>query len=157
MKSDKPPIRIGMQGQYRRRVFTISGRLQLQDKQAASWNEWSLLFEDGLTGWLSDGEGTYAVTFETEIAELNRLPDFESLGMDQTLALNHRFHSVSDHYIAKYISVEGDLPFQAEAGTEISVADLDGDGASCATIDYSETPPIVFIGEYVDIETLKLS
>jgi hypothetical protein len=88
---------------------------------------------------------------------LNRLPDFESLGMDQTLALNHRFYSVSDHYIAKYISVEGDLPFQAEAGTEISVADLDGDGASCATIDYSETPPIVFIGEYVDIETLKLS
>ena len=49
------------------------------------------------------------------------------------------------------------MPFDAEPGTEIPVADLAGSGKSCATIDYSETPPIVFIGENVDLEALRLA
>ncbi|MEE2994849.1 MAG: DUF4178 domain-containing protein [Gemmatimonadota bacterium] len=157
MNSDETQIRIGRQGRYRHRAFTIVGRLQLQDEDASSWNEWYLLFDEGLAGWLSDGDGTYAVTFETEIAELDTLPAFESLRLDQELKLNRRYYDVSDLYIAVYAGADGDLPFDAEQGTEIPVADLAGSGKSCATIDYSETPPIVFIGENVDLEALRLA
>lgn len=157
MNSDETQIRIGRQGRYRHRAFTIVGRLQLQDEDASSWHEWYLLFDEGLPGWLSDGDDTYAVTFETEIAELDTLPAFESLGLDQKLKLNRRYYDVSDLYVAFYAGADGDLPFDAEPGTEIPVADLAGPGKSCATIDYSQASPIVFIGENVDLETLRLA
>ncbi len=37
------------------------------------------------------------------------------------------------------------------------MADLTGPGRRFATLDYSEEPPLVFLGEYVEFEELHLS
>lgn len=154
--NDKPLLRIGMQGIYRHRPFTIAGRLMLRDEEDATWNEWRMLFQDGTSGWLSDGGESCAVMIERDIPEIETLPAFEALRPDQELELSRRYYTVTNRYIAVYTGVEGDPAIEVESGAEVRAADLDGAGAECAAIDYSELPPTVFIGEYIDLESLNL-
>ena len=154
LQTDGSPLQLRAEGKYRGVHFAIVGRIQLRFEQGL-WNEWHLLFDDMRSGWLGEAQGTYAVSFVRAIGE--HVPGFASLQAGQGYKLDGRWFEVRDIQNALCIGGEGELPFRVGAGYEAPVADLQGDGSSFATLDYSEDPPLVFLGEYVEFDALHLS
>ena len=144
---DASPIRIGTEGRYRGVHFAVIGRIQLR-YAAGVWNEWHLLCDDQRGGWLSDAGGEYLISFLT--APDAALPEFAALMPNEELRLAGRDFVVTDLEEAMCISGQGELPFAFGAGYPAQLADLrstDEAAAAFASIDYSETPPLFFVGE----------
>jgi hypothetical protein len=154
LQTDGTPLRLHAEGTYRQAHFAVVGRIQLRYGQGL-WNEWYLLFDDLRGGWLGEAQGTYAVSFLTEIS--HPLPPFEELKAGQRLIIRDRTFEVRELQSALCIGGQGELPFRVGPGYEAPVADLLGEENSFGTIDYSETPPLVFLGEYVEFDQLQLS
>lgn len=154
LQADGSPLQLRAEGRYRGESFTVVGRIQLRFEKGL-WNEWHLLFDDQRSGWLGEAGGTYAVSFLTQLPE--EIPKFEELQAGQSVLLNKTSYEVTDVEKAFCIGGEGELPFQIGPGYEAPAADLAGPGNQFATLDYSEEPPLVFIGEYVEIDDLHLS
>ncbi|MCX7149317.1 MAG: DUF4178 domain-containing protein [Rhodocyclales bacterium] len=154
---DASPIRIGTEGQYHGVHFAVIGRIQLR-YEAGVWNEWHLLFDDQRGGWLSDAGGEYLVSFLT--APGAPLPEFATLMPNDELKLAGRDFVVTDLEEAMCISGQGELPFAFGAGYPAQLADLrttDESAAAFASIDYSETPPLFFVGESLPFATFKFA
>lgn len=151
---DPSPIRLGTEGTYRKSRFTVVGRIQLQYGQGI-WNEWYLLFANQRGGWLGETLGHYAVTFLIDPPE--PLPPFSELRAGQSVSLKGRHFQVSNIENARCIAGEGELPIRVGAGYEAPVVDLQTAGNVFATLDYSEQPPLVFIGEQVRFDDLQLT
>jgi hypothetical protein len=154
LKVDGSPLQIGAQGRYRGMNFGIIGRIQLRYDRGI-WNEWHVMFDDGRTAWLGEAQGIYAVSFLTQIT--GDVPTFESLRAGRKLQLKGQWFEVQDLESARCVAGEGELPFKVGAGYDAPVADLVADKNGFATIDYSETPPLVFIGEYMEFDDLHFS
>lgn len=154
---DASPIRLGTEGSYSGVHFAVVGRIQLR-YAAGVWNEWHLLFDNMRSGWLSDANGEYLVSFLTPPGVA--LPDFAALMPNDELVLAGREFVVTDLEEAQCISGEGELPFAFGAGYPAQLVDLraagDGD-AAFASIDYSETPPLVFIGESLPFAAFRFA
>src|SRR6185436_10131377 len=56
------PIQIATEGVYRKRPFVVIGRI-LYEYEQGGWNEWHVVFSDSESGWLSDAQAAYAVSF----------------------------------------------------------------------------------------------
>ncbi|MCF8177795.1 MAG: DUF4178 domain-containing protein [Sulfuritalea sp.] len=154
---DASPIRIGTEGKYQGVHFAVVGRIQLR-YAAGVWNEWHLLFDDMRGGWLSDANGEYLVTFLTPPGIT--LPEFADLMPNDELSLAGRDFVVTDIEEAMCLSGEGELPFAFGAGYPAQLADLrttDESKSAFASIDYSETPPLVFIGESLPFAALHFA
>jgi hypothetical protein len=154
LKADGSPLQLGSSGAYRHVHFAAAGRIQYRFEQGL-WNEWYLVFDDMRGGWLGEARGNYAMSFPTEVTEA--LPPFAELRAGQALTIGGRSFEVVDVQQARTIAGEGELPFRVGAGYQAPVADLQGRGRSFATLDYSENPPLVFLGEYVEFDELALS
>ncbi len=154
LQTDGTPLQLHAEGTYRHTHFAVVGRIQLRYGQGL-WNEWYLVFDDLRGGWLGEAQGTYAISFLTEIA--HPLPLFEELRAGQHLTLSTQSFEVRDLRSALCIGGEGELPFRVGPGYEAPVADLLGENGTFATIDYSEIPPLIFLGEYVEFDQLHLS
>ncbi|MBI2901032.1 MAG: DUF4178 domain-containing protein [Planctomycetes bacterium] len=153
LQDDGTPIRLGTRGAFHDRKFEAVGRIQLQFP-AGFWNEWHLLFAAGESGWLGEAAGTYVVTFHTKAR--GPLPAFERLSPGQSLDIDGEAFAVKTLDAATCVGGEGELPFRIESGYMAPVADLATHGRRFATIDYSETPPLLFVGEAVEFDELKL-
>jgi hypothetical protein len=57
---------------------------------------------------------------------------------------------------ASYKGMEGELPFPYYGKSEMLFADLRTPGPAFATLDYSDDPPLLFVGEWIEFEELKL-
>jgi ribosomal protein S27E len=154
---DASPIRLGTEGQYRGVHFAVIGRIQLRYK-AGVWNEWHLLFDDQRGGWLSDANGEYQISFLT--APGATLPEFARIMPDDELNLAGRDFVVTNLEEAMCIAGEGELPFAFGVGYPAQLADLratDQGNAAFASIDYSETPPLFFLGESLPFAAFKFA
>jgi hypothetical protein len=154
LQADGSPLQLRAEGVYRSSHFAVVGRIQLR-YGSGLWNEWHLLFDDMRSGWLGEAQGIYAVSFLTEIPV--KLPAFEELKVGRRIQLQERSYEVRDLQEAYCVGGEGELPFEVGPGYAAPVADLGGDQDRFATIDYSEEPPLVFIGEYVEFDQLRLT
>lgn len=151
---DPSPIQLATEGIYRNRPFVVVGRI-LYEYAQGGWNEWHIVFHDGSSGWLSDAMAEYAVSFAV-------VPPPEPLPPAAEIRRGRRFrwHSL-DYQVtvltwARYRGTEGDLPFEYWGKEEVLFADLRTRDAHFATIDYSENPPLLFLGESVEFEALRL-
>jgi hypothetical protein len=147
---DSSPIQIGTEGVYGKRSFVAIGRIIYRYDQG-SWNEWHLMMNDGKSGWLSDAQLSYAVTFAVSGQKLPR-----ECRVGQDYAWNNQTYTVSTITKAHYSGVEGELPFQYWDKTDVVFIDLMSHSEMLATIDYSEDPPLLFLGESIDFDNLKL-
>src|SRR5437588_7248619 len=59
---DSSPIQIGTEGVYQGKSFVVVGRI-LYEYEQGGWNEWHIVFNDGKSGWLSDAQLEYDVSF----------------------------------------------------------------------------------------------
>ncbi|MCM2288731.1 MAG: DUF4178 domain-containing protein [Sulfuritalea sp.] len=144
---DASPLQLGSEGRYRGVHFGVIGRIQLR-YASGIWNEWHLLFDDQRSGWLSDAGGEYLISFLTPPGAA--LPGFAALAPNEELKLAGRDFVVTNLEEAMCIAGEGELPFAFGSGYPAQLVDLrasDGAEAGFASIDYSETPPLVFVGE----------
>jgi hypothetical protein len=150
---DRSPLQLGAEGSYNGIHFALIGRIQVKYSQGY-WNEWHLLFDDMRTGWLSEAAGEYVLTFMNQVME--PLPQFADLKIGQRFAVAGQAWTVSNLENAECVAGEGELPFKVGAGYPVAAVDL-RNGASFATLDYSETPPLLFVGEAVEFASLKMS
>ena len=150
---DPTLIRIGTEGRYQDTPFSVIGRIQLQ-YESGLWNEWHILFSDATTAWLSEAGGEYVLTRLEPLK--SSVPAFEVLEPNMQFIINDKAFVVTDLESARCIAGEGELPFKVESGYDVNAADLRNDEIF-ATIDYSETPPLFFVGEPVTFDELTLS
>lgn len=147
------PILLGTEGVFRDKSFVVSGRI-VYEYELGGWNEWYIVFSDGTGGWLSDAQLEYAVTFLAKPE--SPLPKRGESQRGTRYFWNGASFEVTSLTLARYRGVEGDLPFEYWDKTAVWFLDLRTQDARFATIDYSEEPPLLFLGEAVEFESLKL-
>lgn len=150
---DSSPLQIGAEGVYGNQAFTAVGRILYQYEQGG-WNEWHIAFQDGASGWLSDAQAQYAVTFLAKPSQ--PLGDMASRYAGSAFTEGGVEYRVASITRAHYAGVEGELPFEYWDKEEILFADLRSHSRRFATIDYSEAAPLLFLGESVEFDELQL-
>ena len=141
------------EGSYGNVSFTVVGRIQLEYSQGF-WNEWFLLFDNGVDAWLSEAGGSYAIY--TQRPPPSGLPGFADLKPGDRLDFEGDAWIVSNLERSECVAGEGELPFKVGAGYPAPVADLRSrSGKGVATLDYSEDAPLLFVGKAVDFSSLK--
>jgi hypothetical protein len=144
------PIQIGTEGVYGSNSFVTIGRI-IYEYDQGSWNEWHLMMNNGSSGWLSEAQDEYAVTFA---APRRQLPAECRIGQQYTW--DKQTYTVSTVTKAHFRGVEGELPFQYWGKADVIFVDLVSLTGKFATIDYSDEAPVLYLGEAVEFETLKL-
>ncbi len=150
---DPSPIQLLTEGVYNGKKFQVTGRLVYEYEQG-NWNEWHIVFSDGASGWLSDAQLTYAVSFLTNSG--TALPTEEQISRGKQLHFQSADFEVSTMTVAVYKGFEGELPFPYYEKSDMLFADLRTSGRAFGTLDYSENPPLLFLGEWVEFEELQL-
>jgi hypothetical protein len=150
---DASPVRIGTEGRYRDRSFVVVGRI-VYEYERGGWNEWHLVMSDGSSGWLSDAQLEYAVSFL--VPQPPPLPNVAEVKPGRRLEFKGAVYEVTVVTPARYQGVEGELPFEYWDKSEVLFADLRTPTARFATIDYSEPTPLFFVGEFVAFDALGL-
>jgi hypothetical protein len=147
------PIQIGTEGVYRNKAFQVVGRI-LYEYEGGGWNEWHIVFSDGTSGWLSDAQLEYDISFLTALPE--PLPPADQIARARQFQWNGVRYEVTAVTRAHYRGVAGELPFEYWDKSDVLFADLRTADARFATIDYSEPTPLLFFGEAVEFDDLKL-
>ncbi len=137
------PIQLGTAGRYHQKAFEVVGRIVYEWEQGG-WNEWHVVFNDSTSGWLSDAQAEYAVSFLA--ADSLARPAEGQADMGRRFTWQGKGYQVTAVTRARYRGVEGDLPFEY----------WDKDGGF-ATLDYSEATPLLFLGEFVEFKNLTLT
>ena len=150
---DPSPIQIGTEGIHANKSFVVIGRI-IYEYEQGSWNEWHFICNDGTSGWLSDAQLEYAVSYWTQPPA--------PLEAANAIARGNQFnwggtqYSVTTITRAHYRGVQGELPFEYWDKSDVIFVDLRSSDARFATIDYSDDPPLLFLGEAVEFDDLKL-
>lgn len=145
-------IQLGTRGELRGRPFTVVGRIAYAWERGA-WNEWHVISE-GRSAWLAEADGELSMTV---LAEGAALPPAEAVRVGDEVRWNGAPLWVTEVVRAHYAGTEGELPFAYWNKDEILFADLRSEDGRVGTIDYSETPPLLFGGERVEWDALKLT
>ncbi len=150
---DASPIQRGTEGRWQGETFVVVGRI-IYEYERGAWNEWHLRFSDGTSGWLSDAQLEYTVS--RLVTSDYELPGASQVEVGAIVLQGHTRWVVTTITQAHYRGVEGELPFEYWDKSDVSFADLETEGDGFATIDYSETPALLFVGENVGFADLSL-
>ncbi len=150
---DASPIQILTEGIFDNRRFVVVGRIVYEWEQGG-WNEWHIAFDDGRSGWLSDAQAEYAVSFQ--VYPQAPLPAIEQARRGLAIQWGGLNYIITHRTEASYVGFEGELPFRTTDRSRMVFADLRTPDARFGTIDYSENPPLLFVGRQVDFDELKL-
>lgn len=151
---DSSPIQIGAEGAYGNKSFVVVGRI-LYEYEEGGWNEWHIVFNDSTSGWLSDAQLEYALSWLVPNA-FGPLPPVQQIARGQDCHYNQLAYEVTSVTRAHYKGVQGELPFEYWDKADCVFADLRTTTNEFATIDYTEDPPLVFLGRGVDFHELNL-
>jgi hypothetical protein len=147
------PIQLGTTGRWRDRPFEVVGRLQYRYGRGR-WSEWHCLIDNGKSAWLSDAQLSYAMSMAVPLE--SKLPAAHTLTVGQSFRWHDVTYKVTTITQAAYEGTEGDLPFQYWDKETCWFADLVSDDGRFATIDYSEQPPLLFLGDAEEFAALDL-
>lgn len=149
---DSSPIQLATEGVFDNKPFVVVGRI-VYEYELGRWNEWHIVFNDGASGWLSDAQLEYAVSF--------RLPEpapmLAQFVPGSKLTVNGVEYVMTAATKAGYVGVQGELPFEYWDKQVCQFVDLRTPSAQFATLDYSESPGLVFAGRMVDYDELRLT
>jgi hypothetical protein len=151
---DASPIQIGTEGIYQNKNFVVIGRI-IYEYQQGVWNEWHVVYNDSTNGWLSDAQLEYDLSWLTAPPKDQPLPA-DPVECGATFQWNGKAYQVTSLTTAHYKGVQGELPFQYWDKADLLFADLRTVDGDFATIDYSEAPPLLFLGRAVEFDDLHL-
>jgi uncharacterized Zn finger protein (UPF0148 family) len=153
------PLDVGIRGKWRDIPFELTGRAQLGHEMGGQWDEWYATFSNGWLGWLAEAQGRFYLTFQRAIPENLQLPSFDQLQLGQTVpGLPWPTPlMVAETGRAKALGAKGEIPYLLTPGETYFYADLAGPNASFGTLDYNETPPLVFLGQEVSLAELGIT
>ncbi|MEP6947365.1 MAG: DUF4178 domain-containing protein [Acidobacteriota bacterium] len=152
------PLKLGLKGTFRDTRFELTGRAQLRHELGGSWDEWYATFSNGWVGWLAEAQGKFYLTFYQPMPQGTVLPTFEGLQLGQVVTEipNPTPLMVQERGSGTYAAAEGEIPYKLTPGEVFQFADLAGKNNAFATIDYSMTPPWVFVGTQVTLADIGL-
>lgn len=154
---DHSPLQLGTSGKSAGVTFTLIGRLQYRYAEGV-WNEWHAWFDNGSTGWLSEDNGRYVLSFDVDAP--GALPTPGQLRVGAPVALHGGIFSVASIEQATLIAAQGELPASAvtlmRERKPFVVSDLRSPQGEVATLDYGSVPPKLSIGRSTSLEDLKL-
>jgi len=153
------PLDIGLRGKWRDQTFELTGRAQLGHQMGGQWDEWYATFSNGWLGWLAEAQGRFYLTFQYPIPEGVQIPSFDQLQLGQQvqgLPWNTPL-MVAETGRATALGAKGEIPYLLTPGDTYFYADLSGAQSSFGTLDYNETPPLVFIGNEVTLAELGIT
>ena len=151
LPADASPIQIGTEGVYQNKSFVVVGRIFYEYEQGG-WNEWHIVFNDGSSGWLSDAQLEYDLSWLSKPAQ--PLPPNTHKG--QVFDWQGKNYQVTSVTKAHYKGVQGELPFEYWDKSDLVFADLRTTTGDFGTIDYSENPPLLFLGRELNFNELNL-
>jgi Domain of unknown function (DUF4178) len=150
---DSSPIQIGAEGMYQNKTFVVVGRI-IYEWERGGWNEWHIIFSDSTSGWLSDAQNDYVISFlETTPPPL---PPPAQIQRGQSYEWGGRHYEITVITQAHYKGVEGELPFEYWDKHEALFADLRSYDSRFGTIDYSSDPTVLYLGAAVDYDDLHM-
>jgi Domain of unknown function (DUF4178) len=150
------PLQIGLRGVYRGVPFELTGRAQLGHEAGGVWDEWYAAFHDGRWGWLAEAQGRFYLTFQGTIPQQTLIEPFDMLELGEavpSLPLPVPL-IVAEKGIARALGAKGEIPYKVTPGEQYEYADLSGQHGEFATLDYSQQPPLVFIGRELRLADL---
>src|SRR5207244_4163923 len=109
-------LKVGLEGRYDGAKFRLAGRTQMKHALGGVWDEWHAAFAGGRWGWLAEAQGRFYLTFEQPLPPDFTAPDFNSLQIDQPLALpgSAAPFVVAEKGIAAIAAAEGELPWRPD-------------------------------------------
>ncbi len=147
------PIQIGTRGRFEGDAFTVTGRI-VYEYEHGTWNEWHVVFADDSSGWLSDAQAEYAVS--RVVLKPGTLPESSAIELGQRYRVGKLEVQLTTLTRARYRGVEGELPFEYWDKDEVLFADFRSADGHFATLDYSDDPPLLFVGAFVAFDELEL-
>lgn len=149
------PLEVGLHGKFQGKPFEITGRAQLGHSSGGVWDEWYAAFPNDHWGWLAEAQGRFYLTFPSNTAPVDRLPAFDKIELGESVpATPTGSLRVAEKGHARMVAAEGEIPYRLEPGQTYTYADLSGANGTFGTIDYSDTPPQVFLGREVTLDDL---
>ena len=148
-------LRVGARGSLpvgaRRRGFSVQGALR-KGRPGVRWTEWWLVFDDGETGWLSEGNGAWWIFALPSRA----VAPHEAPRAGAELDLDGELWHVVEAGEATLLAAEGSLPSAAVGARELRYADLRASDGAVGTLDLEESPPRLWKGAPTDLAALKM-
>ncbi|MEK6284780.1 MAG: DUF4178 domain-containing protein [Acidobacteriota bacterium] len=153
------PLDVGLRGVYQGVPFELTGRAQLGHEAGGMWDEWYAAFQDGRWGWIAEAQGRFYLTFQQSIPEQSLIPPFEMIQLGGPVAALGTSVplTVAEKSVATQLGAKGEIPYRLVPGEEYEFADLSGPNGIFATLDYSEAPPLVFVGRVATLAELGLA
>jgi hypothetical protein len=149
-------LKLGLKGGYQGApAFEIVGRVQL-DHGSGTWDEWLLGFDNDSWSWLAESQGKFHYMGSVPLPPV---PAFEQLDVGETVDLGKPgVFVVTEVREGRFVSAEGEIPFDVEPGSPLHYADLSGPGGQFATLDYGtgSTAEALYVGREVDVEQLGI-
>ena len=153
------PLDIGIRGTWRDVPFELTGRAQLGHEMGGQWDEWYATFSNGWLGWLAEAQGRFYLTFQYQIPENVSLPSFDQLQLGQPVS-GLPWPTplmVAETGRATALGAKGEIPYLLTPGETYDYADLSGAEGAFGTLDYNETPPLVFLGQQVTLAQIGIT
>lgn len=153
------PLKIGLKGLWNGNRFELTGRAQLRHEMGGFWDEWYATFSNGWVGWLAEAQGKFYLTFYQPLPEGRVLPAFDALQVGRIVqeVPSQSGMVVAEKGTATAVAADGEIPYQLVPNERSQYADLTGKNNAFGTIDYSMSPPWVFLGNQVTLADLGLA
>ncbi|MBA4124829.1 MAG: DUF4178 domain-containing protein [Acidobacteria bacterium] len=153
------PLKIGLKGTFKGNRFELTGRAQLKHELGGFWDEWYATFSNGWVGWLAEAQGKFYLTFYQPLPADVKIPAFGTLQVGQTVSEipNTVPLVVTEKGTGTSIAADGEIPYKLVPNERSDYADLSGAGNAFGTIDYSLSPPWVFVGQQVSLAEIGLA
>jgi len=149
-------LKLGLEGGYQGAPrFTLAGRVQI-DHGSGTWDEWLMAFSDGSTAWLSEAQGHFHYMGEIPLPPL---PAFDELEVGRTVDLGPSgVFVITEVRSGRFVTGQGELPFDVEPGSELHYADLSGPQGQLGTLDYGTgtMAEAAYVGREVTVEEMGI-
>ena len=153
------PLTLGLRGVWNGVSFELTGRAQLGHEMGGQWDEWYATFSNGWLGWLAEAQGRFYLTFQYPIPDGVQVPSFDQLQLGQVISglAQQTPMTVAETGQATARGAIGEIPYLLTPGETYYYADLSGPNNAFGTLDYNESPPLVFLGHQVTLAELGIT
>ena len=153
------PLDVGVRGTWKGVSFELTGRAQLGHEMGGQWDEWYATFANGWLGWLAEAQGRFYLTFQYPPPDNVQLPPFEQLQLGQSIqGLPTQVPMiVAETGRATALGAKGEIPYLLTPRDTYYYADLSGPEGTFGTLDYNESPPLIFLGHQVTLADIGVT